>query len=146
MCHFPSASEAWKESEKFLPFEKLSFNLDRVYVLTRPSNDPENLGQFGVAYTLLLGRQSVIPIHENGKRFDSMPKEKFQWIKDAEKEYKKASKWNKKRRKNKKSVENKSDVSESTSIESKRVEKFDVICKVLAYLQSFIPSSDELWL
>ena len=74
-----------------------------------------------------------------------MPKQKFQWIIDAEKKYKKTSKWNKKKRRNKSKSDNKSDISDE-SVPDKKIEKFDFICKVLSYFKNLIPSADELWL
>jgi len=155
VCHLPSAEIAWEASKQFT-LQKINFKIDRVYALSRPENDPENVGQFGVAYTFFLGNDSI-PLYENSRRFDSMPKEKYQWIVDSEKLYKKNSKWTKKSRKKQSKANKDSDnVSDQLKAEipstqsdiknKEEIDKGNLLVKIMNFFLNLVPCNDEIWL
>jgi len=136
VCHTTSSSEAWSLTEQFQPFQPIKFTIDRVYCLSRPINDPDNVGQFSIQYTLLLG-QSIIPDFENHKYFELMPKVKEEWINEAEIDYKNKNK----NKKNDIKLIN----SEISSEKNEQKTNNNDDCNIFTFFKSLF-HIDELWL
>jgi hypothetical protein len=89
-----------------------------------------------------------------------MPREKYQWIVDAEKQYKKNSKWAKKNRKRQSGNKNNDNVSDQlkaeisstqsdikTNIENKEeINKGNLFTKIVNFFLDLVPCNDEIWL